>query len=337
MFNHFCCWIVNTFCGRNQKIHYFMFNTRIRVICLLSLDRHPTQPPDLIVLPTRMENFEERINYNNTNLMPYNILVWYFLPTVVMAPSLVLPINGLVIRLLLGKPGICSTSEIFTLTLAVFDVLFCFIFLAEYIRFVCFPSREASNMVAWCLNLAGGPMLQCFLSLDSYMAVCYPLVFIRFKDPKMRLSLCLVATVVTFVCCCLLKFSRAFKWSVISLIMFNATVIISSCSIQILRSLHSSGPGKKEVHPVKKRAFRIVLTSLVLINALYLPSILEYHLRTSVPQYFAPFSALTCVTYTFVSMGGFVQPLCYLVRTKQLPSLRCQSSSEAKTKTVATG
>lgn len=52
-------------------------------------------------------------------------LVWYFLPTVVIVPPLGLPANALVIRLLLGKPGICSTSEIFTLNLALFDMLFC--------------------------------------------------------------------------------------------------------------------------------------------------------------------------------------------------------------------
>ncbi|XP_044043004.1 somatostatin-like receptor F_48D10.1 isoform X2 [Siniperca chuatsi] len=138
-----------------------------------------------------MENFKGNgtINQNNTRL---GDVVWYFLPTVVTVPPLALPANALVIYLLLGKPGICSTSEIFTLNLALFDMLFCFIVLIEYIRFLCNQTMEAANFLAWGLNQAGGPMLLCILGLDSYVAVCHPLVFLRLKDPKLRLLLCLV-------------------------------------------------------------------------------------------------------------------------------------------------
>lgn len=271
-----------------------------------------------------MENFESSrlMNYNNTEPMLYELLIWYFVPTAAMVP-LGLPINALVVRLLLAKPGICSTSEIFTLTLAAFDLLFCLMFLAEYIRFVCFPTMESGNMAAWTLSLVGGPILQCFLSLDSYMAVCKPLVFIRLKDPKLRLSLCMVVTVVNGVCCYLVKVSSSIKWSLVSLIMANSIVTITTCGVQILRSLHSSGPGKKEVHPVKKRAFKIVLTSLLLVDVLYFPVVVEQYLRVYVPEHFAPLSFLTCVTCTGLAASSLVQPLCYLIRTKQLPSARC--------------
>ncbi|KAK9540943.1 hypothetical protein VZT92_003360 [Zoarces viviparus] len=262
--------------------------------------------------------------------MEVNYLVWYFLPTAVMVPPLGLPANALVIRLLLGKPGICSTSEIFFLNLALFDMLFCLFFLVEFVLFVCDPTMAASNFVVWGLNQAGGPLLLCLMGLDSYMAVCHPLVFLRLKDPKLRLSACSVVCVVGAVACCLVKFSAKLKWYVISGILCGATAIMTTCNILILRSLRQLGPGRKEVHPVKKRAFKTVLTASVLVNVHYLPPVGEYLLRQFGPSQFKPFSFLTCVAWIALSTASFVQPLCYLVRTGQLPKLRCDRGDGLK-------
>lgn len=280
-----------------------------------------------------MENFKVNGTINPNNMFErVQDVVWYFLPTVVIVPPLGLPANALVIRLLLGKPGICSTSEIFTFNLALFDMLFCFMVLVEYIRFRCSPTMESANFLAWGLNQAGGPMLLCISGLDSYVAVCHPLVFLRLKDPKLRLSLCLVVSAMTAACCCLVKTASGFKWNVILALLCSAIVIISTCNILILKSLRKSGPNGKDVHPVKKRAFKIVLTVFVLINVHYLPPVTEYMLREFGPRYFKPFSVVTGVSYTALSLGSFIQPLTYLVRTKQLPKIFHHSSAaEGKT------
>ncbi len=284
-----------------------------------------------------MENLKGNgtFHQNSTSVTP-DVVVWYLLPTVLTVPPLGLPANALVIRLLLGKPGICSTSEIFTLNLALFDMLFCLMVSSEYIRFLCNRTVEAANFMVWGLNQAGGPMLLCLLALDSYVAVCHPLVFLRLKDPKLRLSLCLVVSVITAACCGLVKVSSSFKWNVILAILSSAIVIISTCNILILKSLRQSGPSRKEVHPVKKRAFKIVLTAFVLVNIHYLPPLTEYMLREYGSSYFSPFSVVTSVAYVILSMGSFCQPLSYLVRTKQLPRMKCHHSSTAEAKTVAT-
>lgn len=295
----------------------------------IHLGRHTRQLD--VSSATMMEGFGR----NNTIDM-LGDLVWYFLPTVVIVPPLGLPANALVIRLLLGKPGICSTSEIFTLNLALFDMLFCLSLPVEYIRFVCKITAEAGNFVAWGLNQAGGPMLLCMLALDSYVGVCHPLVFLRLKDPKLRLSLCSVVTAVTAASCGLVKVNARYKWNVIMTLLFCIIVIISTCNILILKSLRQSGPNRKEVHPMKKRAFKIVMTAFVLVNFHYLPPFTEYLLREFGPRFFSPFSVLTSVTYMILSMGSVLQPLSYLVRTKRLSRMRCHCGSTAEEKAGAT-
>lgn len=51
---------------------------------------------------------------------------------------------------------------------------------------------------------------------------------------------------------------------------------VSSCNILILKSLCKSGPSRKEIHPVKKHAFKIALTAFVLINFHYFSPLLFY-------------------------------------------------------------
>lgn len=263
-------------------------------------------------------------------------LAWYFLPSAVIVPPLGLPANALVLRLLLGKPGICLTSEIFTLNLAIFDMLFCVMLVVEYIMLLHYQRAEAANFVAWNLNQAGGPILLCILGFDSYMAVCHPLVFHRLKGPKLRLSMCLVATTITVAYCSMVKIPLPIKWNTIAGLLCVAIVIISACNILMLRSLRQKGPSRKEVHPVKRRAFKIVLTSFVLVIAHYIPPLVEYALKNLDPCHFPLFSPLTCVSYTVLSMSSFVQPMCYLIRTKQLPKIGCFHGFAAETKTLVT-
>lgn len=259
-------------------------------------------------------------------------LVWYLLPTVITVPPLGIPANWLVIHLLLGKTGVCSTPEIFTLQLACFDMLFCFLLIIEYIHFLYTKRVKDSVFFAWGLNQTGGPMLLCLLSVDSYIGVCHPLVFHHFKDARIRLSLCLLVLVVTCASCYIVKASKPNKRNAITGLLFIDILVISSCTFNILRFLCKSGPSRKEIHPVKRRASNIVLTSYVLLNFHYIPPLFEHLIRQYGPKYLQSFTVLSAVSYGFLALASFTQPLSYLLRTRQLPEIRrlCISATNAK-------
>lgn len=247
---------------------------------------------------------------------------WCFSPGSVLVPPLALPTNALVIRLLMSKPRVTCTSEVFTLQLAILDAFFCLLVFGEYINFLLVRSVLELNFISWGLNHVGGPVLLCLLALDSYMAVSRPVLFLQLKKPKFRLSLCLLVDVFTVVCCYLMKNTTHVKRPLVSVLTISASVITFVCNILVLLSLRQTGPNKKEVHPVKRRAFKIVLTSSLLLNLHYLPMVVESILKFSVPQVFSPFSSLTCLTINLMNTSSLFQPLAYLVRAKKLTLMR---------------
>lgn len=280
---------------------------------------------------TGMENLNGG-NYNNNTSEKLEGFVWYLLPTVVSAPLLGIPTNWLVIHLLLGKPGVCSTPELFTLQLACFDILFCFLVIIEYIAFAYSKRVKDAFFLAWGLNETGGPLLLCLMSLDSYIAVCHPLVFHHLKDGRIRLSLCLLICVITGGSCFTVKATTQNKWNIIMGLLLIVILIISTCTFKTLKFLRKSGPSGKEFHPLKRRASKLILTSYVLLNVHYMPPLIENLVRQYGPKYLQPFSVLSGVSYGFLSWASFTQPLSYLVRTKQLPKNRCHCDSGNKAK-----
>lgn len=272
---------------------------------------------------TGMESIAGSRPTNDSSSEKLDALAWYLLPTVITVPPLGIPANWLVIHLLLGKNGVCSTPEIFTLQLACFDMLFCFLLIIEFISFVYTKRMEESFFFAWGINQTGGPMLLCLLSVDSYIGVCHPLVFHNFKDARIRLSLCLLVFSITSASCYLVKAYKPNKRNAIMGLLFIAILVISSCTFNVLRFLCKSGPSRKEVHPVKRRASNIVLTSYVLLNFHYIPPLIEHLIRQFGPKYLQQVSVLSAVSYGFLASASFTQPLSYLLRTRQLPEIRC--------------
>ncbi|XP_072526283.1 uncharacterized protein [Salminus brasiliensis] len=175
------------------------------------------------------------------------------------------------------------------------------------------------------LYLHSHSLLQCCVSAERYLAVVYPVTFLKFKPVRYKgVCLCLVWLVT------LALGSAHYYTEDSNVLLLNFLFVILSmtyCSLSILKVLkcHSpgDGKGKKESEGeggklIKKRAFIIVsiLQAKVLVN--YLPTILIMTFKDMFPQIF-----YECVVF-FIAvnigcLGNFIHSVLYLQRVVKFP------------------
>ncbi|CAL8353099.1 unnamed protein product [Boreogadus saida] len=157
------------------------------------------------------------------------------------------------------------------------------------------------------------PALVC-ICLDRYMAVVHPVLFTRIRDNKIRVGVSLVVWGLMLgygITKSLMKVVSAAQ--VFSGLVLAAFIIMVFCNVSILWVLRRSVAGKEEMHPVKKKAFRMVLIILGIIVFNYLPpvallpfasyfSFVEFRCRVS-PSVFSLMDA-----------SSTVEPLLYITK-----------------------
>ncbi|XP_063050754.1 G-protein coupled receptor 183-B-like [Engraulis encrasicolus] len=250
--------------------------------------------------------------------------LYIYFPSLLIVPPLGIPANAFVLRLLLGKAGICSTSEVFVASQAIMDLVFCVSLCCEMAY--SFVAGVYERPVCLVFNQFGGPLHLTCLCLDSFLGVVHPITFMKLKKPLLRLSVCIgnwVFTVFFFACS---VFDASFSaWQVAIAQLVIDLVTIYFCLIQVMWALKKPGPGsgKAALHPVKKRAFQTVLGMFVLVNVHYFLPIMNYAAYAANKNSDIKDRSLTVSTIsaTVLSLASCVQPLCYLVRVKKLPLL----------------
>lgn len=87
------------------------------------------------------------------------------------------------------------------------------------------------------------------------------------------------------------------------------------CNIAILLVLRKSGPGRDEMHPVKKRASKMVLIILAIIIFNYLPPVALFPFQ----DYFSP-NVFRCyihyIAFGLMDFSSSIQPMLYLSKEK---------------------
>lgn len=256
------------------------------------------------------------------------VLIWY-LSLQFINMFLGIPANLMVLWVIHKNKGDSSTSDVFILHLAVVDVLFC----------LTPPPLELANIIflttssTWyILRFFYGikdssPLFLSCICLDRYMAVVHPITFIELKDRWHRVVLALVVWLITLAyaaCKCvgnIVNFDKVFTAMILAAFAFMVF-----CNIAILWALRQSRPGRDEMHPVKKRAFKMVLIILAIIVFNYFPPAALFPFQ----QYFSP-DVFRCyihyIAFGLMDFSSSIQPMLYLSKEKPC-SLSCCLSSE---------
>ncbi|XP_051750820.1 uracil nucleotide/cysteinyl leukotriene receptor [Ctenopharyngodon idella] len=241
-----------------------------------------------------------------------------------------IPANIMVLWLIHKNKGDSSTSDIFIVHLAVLDTFFCLIPPLELANIVYLTTSSTWYVLRFFYGVKdSSPLFLSCICLDRYMAVCHPITFTELKDKRHR-SVC--AGVVWFITLvyaaakCVGNIPNFEK--VFTVMILAAFAFMLFCNISILWALRQSAPGRDERHPVKKKAFKMVVIILAIIVINYFPPVALFPFQ----EYFSP-AVFRCyihyIAFGFMDISSSIQPVLYLSREK-LPKvpLCCSKNTE---------
>ncbi|XP_034059857.1 proteinase-activated receptor 3 [Gymnodraco acuticeps] len=228
-----------------------------------------------------------------------------------------IPANLMVLWLIHRNKGDSCTSDIFISHLAISDVLFCLIPPLELANIVFLTTSSTWYVLRFFYGIKdSSPLLLSCICLDRYMAVVHPITFTELKDRNHRAILAIIVWVITLAYAAgkcvgnIVNFEKVFTGMILAAFTFMVF-----CNISILWVLKQSGPGRDEMHPVKKRAFKMVLIILAIIVFNYFPPVALFPFQ----DYFSP-DVFRCyihyVAFGLMDFSSSIQPMLYLSKVK---------------------
>ncbi|CAJ1075214.1 G-protein coupled receptor 183-like [Xyrichtys novacula] len=235
-----------------------------------------------------------------------------------------IPANILVIAILIHNRKEPSTSDIFLGCLAFMDAYFGAMTPVSFLNLYHWQSKEVWSALKFSYGVkdTSGPLFLSCICLDRFIAVLFPILFGQLKHIKYRLSLSVLVLLLTFAYSAakavggLPNFEKVFTGEILA--TFTWMVL---CNGSILWALKKSrGAGKDEMHPMKKKAFKLVLSILCIIVFNYLPPVALFPFE----DYYSP-DVFRCyvqpVGFSFLNISSTIQPLVYLSRLEKVPFL----------------
>lgn len=235
-----------------------------------------------------------------------------------------IPANLLVIAVLIHNRKEPSTSDIFIGCLAFMDLYFGTMTPLGFLNLFLLNSKAvwASRKFSYGVKDTSGPLFLSCICLDRFVAVLFPIQFGQLKHIKYRLIL----TILVF--CLTLAYSTAkmmggfpnFEKVFTGEVLATFTWMVA-CNTSILWALKKSrGAGKDEMHPMKKKAFKMVLSILYIIVFNYLPLVALFPFEDHyLPHVFRCY--VQPVGFAFLNISSTIQPLVYLLRLEKVPFL----------------
>ncbi|XP_057673778.1 G protein-coupled receptor 183-like [Corythoichthys intestinalis] len=254
-----------------------------------------------------------------------------------------IPANILVIAVLVRNRKDPATSDIYLGSLAFMDAYFGSMTPISFLNLYHWQSKEVWSALKFSYGVkdTSGPLFLSCICLDRFVAVLFPLAFGRLNNIKYRVGLSVLVFGLTFAYSAakvvggLPDFEKVFTGEILA--TFTWMVM---CNASILWALKkSSSVGKDEMHPMKRKAFKIVLSILCIIVVNYLPPVALFPFE----DYYSP-DVFRCyvqpVGFAFLNISSTIQPLVYLSRLEKVPFLPdtcvrkwCSCVAEVKVKT----
>ncbi|KAM9307103.1 proteinase-activated receptor 3-like [Pholidichthys leucotaenia] len=285
----------------------------------------------LLFVPHRPSNYTaEKTLYEQCIDMPA-VIIWYLCLQFINM-FLGIPANLRVLWLITKNKCNSSTSDIFAFHLAIVDVLFCFIFPLELVNTVFITNSNIWYIQLFFYSLKDfSPLFLLCICLDCYMAVVHPITFTELKDRQHRTVLVIIVWLTTLAYAAVKCVGHIVDIDKLFIgVSFIVFALMVYCNIAILWVLKESGPGRDEMHPVKKRAFNSVLILLVIILFSCIPG------AALIPfeDYFSP-KVFDCyigfLAFGFMNISSTTQPILYLSKKKLPWRLNCCQSRITKT------
>ncbi|XP_033979204.1 proteinase-activated receptor 3 [Trematomus bernacchii] len=262
-----------------------------------------------------MNSTSELTVYDTCRTMPAVLICYLGLQFINM--FLGIPANLMVLWLIHRNKGDSCTSDIFISHLAISDLLFCLIPPLELANIVFLTTSSTWYVLRFFYGIKdSSPLLLSCICLDRYMAVVHPITFTELKDRNHRAILAIIVWVITLAYAAakcvgnIVNFEKVFTGMILASFAFMVF-----CNISILWVLKQSGPARDEMHPVKKRAFKMVLIILAIIVFNYFPPVALFPFQ----DYFSP-DVFRCyihyVAFGLMDFSSSIQPMLYLSKVK---------------------
>ncbi|XP_047434085.1 G-protein coupled receptor 4-like [Mugil cephalus] len=276
---------------------------------------------------------------------PHGPPPWYQYPVCAVAPyAFIFYFGGKVFNLAVGTPcnllvmwhiarkkSDASTSDIFIFNLAVLDAYFCLMTPVDMVNRLLLDDGGVWVLQRFAYGVKDvAPLFLVCICLDRYTAVVHPVLFTRVRDNKIRICVSaatwglILAYAVTKGVLGIMSVTGVFS----GVILFSFSVMVF-CNVSVIWALRRSVAGKEEMHPVKKRAFRMVLTIMAIIVLNYLPPVA---LMPFVPYYsFVEYRCKIAVSvFTIMDLSCSIEPLLYISKMERGEGGCCGRSSSEK-------
>ncbi|XP_057215756.1 C-C chemokine receptor type 8-like [Triplophysa rosa] len=243
------------------------------------------------------------------------------------------PTNSYVIWLIVTGTESSIISRFFNLNLSVCEIGNCLNSFLFILLFLSSSLTPVSNFFQG-LGITGRPLFQCLISVERYLAVVHPVIFLKYKPLRYRVMFSTGAWIICLVSCfCCIFILVSFDFCFFTLFFLVQYLVFLSiqlfCLTAVLRALKQSGPGERgrereEENHMKRRAFHLILITTVSTLITYGPftiaGIISIVPNTHMDLMTVWVSALICYL-----LAGFVQPVLFLQRAGKLSCLCCSA------------